>query len=103
MAPKKQKSISRGSTQMSMSEKSSRFLFKVAKTTKGSSLFPTLFITLLLYCFVLLIARHLGQCSSQSLGVFFFFWLVYHVTPQMLKMTTLKMKFSGAFLDNDFI
>ena len=102
MAPKKQKSISRGSTQLSMSEKSSRFLFKVAKTTKGSSLFPTLFITLLLYCFVLLIAKHLGQCSSQSLGVFIFL-LVYHVTPQMLQMTTLKMKFSGAFLDNDFV
>ena len=31
-----------------------------------------------------------------------YFWLVYHVTPHMLQMTTLRMKFSGAFLDNDF-
>ena len=36
------------------------------------SVFPTLSITLLLYCFILFIARHLGQCSSQSLGVFIF-------------------------------
>ena len=38
---------------------------------------------------------------SKFGGVYFL--LVFHVTPQMLQMTTLKMKFSGAFLDNDFV
>ena len=38
---------------------------------------------------------------SKFGGVYFL--LVYHVTPHMLQMTTLRMKFSGAFLDNDFV
>ena len=48
-----------------------------------------------------LIARHLGQCPSQSLGCLF--WLVYHITPHMLHMITLRMKFSGGFMDDDFV
>ena len=36
---------------------------------------------------------------SKFGGVYFL--LVYHVTPHMLQMTTLRMKFYGAFLDND--
>ena len=55
-----------------------KVLIKVAETTKGSSLFLTLSIVLFLYCFLLLIARHLGQCSSQGLGVFIFVALSCH-------------------------
>ena len=29
--------------------------------------------------------------------------LVYHVTSHMYHMITLKKKFSGAFMDNDFV
>ena len=76
MAPKKQKSVSRCSPPMS------RFLFKVAETRKESSLFPTPSITRLLYCFLLLIARHLGQFSFQSLGVFILVGLSCH-TPHV--------------------
>ena len=59
--------------------KSSRFLFNVAETTKGSSLFPTLFIAFLLYCFILLIARNLG---IPKFGVFILVGLSYH-TPHV--------------------
>ena len=52
------------------------------ETRNGSSVFPTLSITLLLYCFLLLIARHLGECSSQSLGCLFFVSLSCH-TPHV--------------------
>ena len=32
-----------------------------------------------------------------------YFWLVYHITPHMLHMITLRMKFSCAFRDDDFV
>ena len=32
----------------------------------------------------------------------YLFLLVYHITPHMLHMITLRMKISGGFMDNDF-
>ena len=78
MAPKKQMSVSRGSTPMSMSENHQGSYSKWLRLQRGVHI----------------------QC--QCLGVFIFL-LVYQVTPHMLKMTTLSMKFSGAFMDNDFV
>ena len=90
MAPKKQKSVSRGSTPMSMS-----IILKVpiqsGQDYKGEFTFPNS----LYYPFTLFLPfAHLKTFRTMFISKFrgVYFWLVYHVTPHMLHMTTLRMK-----------
>ena len=101
MPPKKQKSVSRGSTPMSMSENHQGFYSKWPRLQREVhfsqlSLLPFYFTAS--FCSLLDIRT---MFISKFGGVYFL--LVYHVTPHMLQMTTLRMKFSGVFLDNDFV
>ena len=69
---------------------------------KGEFAFPNS----LYYPFTLLLPfAHCKTFRTMFISKFrgVYFWLVYHVTPHMLHMTTLRIKFSGAFMDNEFV
>ena len=96
-----QKTLSRGNILMSRFENLQGFYSKWLRLEREFSFPNSLYypFTLLLpfaHCYTFRI-----MFISKFEGVYF--WLVYHVTPHMLHMITLRMKFSGAFMDNDFV